>query len=248
MHQPGTFCWIELATSDAPAARDFYTRLFDWTVNEVPMGDHGTYYLMQKGGRDAAALYQFGPDQQGVRPNWTSYVAVADCDASAKAAAELGAKICAEPFDVYDLGRMSVLTDPQGATFAIWQGKSHVGVSVRNEVNTLCWNELHVREREVAKTFYATLFNWRLKESADYVEFHIGEDAVGGMLPSPAPPEVPSYWLPYFAVADCDAAAEKAASLGAQTLYPPTDIPNVGRFSVIRDPQGAVFAMIKLTM
>jgi predicted enzyme related to lactoylglutathione lyase len=248
MHHPGTFCWIELATSDAPAARDFYTRLFDWTVNEVPMGEHGTYYILQKTGRDAAALYQAGLEQQGIPPNWTSYVAVADAEATAKAAAELGANILVGPFDVYDLGRMAVLIDPQGAAFAIWQAKSHAGVSVRNEVNTLCWNELHVRDMDVAKTFYSTLFSWRLKESPGYVEFHLGEDAIGGMLPSPAPPEVPSYWLPYFAVEDCDAAAAKAASLGGQSLVPPTDIPNVGRFSVVRDPQGAAFAIIKLTM
>jgi predicted enzyme related to lactoylglutathione lyase len=247
MHQPGTFCWIELATSDAPAARDFYTSLFDWTVNDVPMGEHGTYSLLQKGGRDAAALYQFGPEQQGVPPNWTSYVAVADADTTAAEATQLGAKICAGPFDVFDLGRMAVITDPQGATFAIWQAKNHAGVSVRDEANTLCWNELHVRDREVAKTFYATLFNWRLKETSDYVEFHLGEDAVGGMLPSPAPPEVPSYWLPYFSVEDCDAAVAKASSLGARTYHPPTDIPNVGRFAVLADPQGAAFAVVKLT-
>jgi predicted enzyme related to lactoylglutathione lyase len=244
----GTFCWIELATSDAAGARAFYTALFGWGVNEFPMGEMGNYYIFQKDGKDAAAMYQIGEQQKGMPPNWLSYVAVASADASTEKAKSLGGTVVQGPFDVYDMGRMTVLTDPQGATLAVWQTKSHAGVGVRNQNNTLCWNELQARDVDAAKKFYAPLFDWRLKESPEYTEFHIGENAIGGMLPSQAPPEVPSYWLPYFAVEDCDASAARAQSLGGRLVVPPMDVPNVGRFAVVFDPQGASFAIIKLTM
>jgi hypothetical protein len=244
-HAPGSFCWIELATSDAAAARAFYTQLFGWTVNEIPMGEHGPYSIFQKNGRDVAAMYR---DTRGIPPNWLSYVAVESADASAAQAKSLGASAIADPFDVFDSGRMAVLTDPQGAAFAVWEAKSHSGVAVRDESNALCWNELQARDVEAAKAFYTQLFRWRMKESDDYTEWHVAENAVGGMLPSQAPPEVPSFWMPYFAVDDCEQSVGLAESLGGRTIVPPMDIPNVGRFAVVADPQGAVFAIIRLTM
>jgi uncharacterized protein len=243
-HQPGSFCWIELATTDDAAARAFYTQLFGWTVREIPLGEHGFYYILQKDGRDAGALYKEGR----MPPNWVSYIAVSDADAIAEQAKTLGGEVHAGPFDVFDSGRMAMLGDPQGAHFAVWQPRAHPGVGVRDEPNALCWNELQARDVDAAKTFYTALFHWRAKESAEYTEWHLGEHAIGGMLPSHAPPEVPSYWLPYFAVTDCDAAADKGRSLGATLLVPPMDIENVGRFAVLQDPQGAAFAVIRLSM
>lgn len=247
-HAPGTFCWIELATSDAAGARAFYTQLFGWGVNEFPMGDMGTYHIFQKNGADCAAMYQIGPQQEGMPPNWLSYVAVASADAATEKARSLGGNVVHGPFDVYDMGRMTVLQDPQGAMVAMWEMKTHRGVGVRDETNTLCWNELQARDLDAAKKFYAPLFDWRLKESPDYTEMHLGENAVGGMMPSQAPPEVPSHWLPYFAVDDCDASAAQAGSLGGTLIVPPMDVPNVGRFAAIQDPQGAVFAIIRLSL
>jgi len=245
-HDPGTFCWIELATSDDKAAKEYYTNLFGWTTNENDMGEMGIYYIFQKEGRDCAAMYKQGKDQQGIPPNWLSYVSVANADESVAKAKSLGANAAMEPFDVYDFGRMCVLFDPAGAAFALWQPNKHIGVQVRNESGTLGWNELHTRDTGVAKNFYAPLFGWTLKESPEYTEFHLGDLALGGMLPSRAPEGVPSFWIPYFVVDDADATVAKSTASGGSVHVPPTDIPNVGRFAVIVDPQGAAFAIIKL--
>ena len=81
----------------------------------------------------------------------------------------------------------------------------------------------------------------------EYTEFsNPGQPAVG-MMPMPAemPAGMPSYWMPYFQVADCDASTAKATGLGAQVMVPPRDIPKTGRFSVVSDPQGAMFALFK---
>ena len=246
-HEPGNFCWIELGTSDDAGARAFYTALFGWTVREIPMGEMGMYFIFQKNGADCAAMYKFGPDMAGIPPFWMSYVSVADADAAAAKAQSLGGKVHAGPFDVFDQGRMAILVDPQQAVFSVWQAKGNPGIGIRDEAGALCWNELQVRDVDAAKQFYPALFDWRLKESPDYTEFHVGAQAVGGMMPSQAPAEVPSYWLPYFAVEDCDASQARAASLGAAVFAPAFDVPNVGRMAVLADPQGAPFAIIKLS-
>jgi hypothetical protein len=247
-HAPGSFCWVELATTDANAALEFYKTLFHWTVVENDMGELGKYYIFQKNGRDCAAMYQMPPAQAGMPPNWMSYVAVADADASADKAKSLGANIVAGPFDAHEHGRMAVIADPQGAMFSIWQGRKNPGVGVRDESNTLCWNELSARDVDAAKAFYPALFGWRMKESPEYTEWHLGEHAVGGMMLSQAPPNVPSHWLPYFAVDDCDAAVSTVESLRGMVIVPAMDIPHVGRFAVVSDREGAAFAVIRLTM
>lgn len=243
-HVPGTFCWIELGTSDMRVAQTFYTELFGWEVDQAPMGDGEVYSIFRKDGADCAAMYPIGPQTLGLQSHWLSYVAVADADASTEQAKRLGATLISGPLDVWDFGRMTVLTDPQGARFATWQGRSHIGVGVRDEPATLCWNELHAHDLAAAKTFYSTLFDWRLKDSTDYTDFALGRQTVGGMMLSQDP--APSYWLPYFAVEDCEGSAQQAQSLGATVRLAPSEVPNVGKFSVVADPQGATFAIIQL--
>jgi predicted enzyme related to lactoylglutathione lyase len=248
-HEPGTFCWIELGTTDGPAARTFYTQLFDWTAKETPIGDGMVYTIFQNAGRDTAAMYVLQQEgvQQGVPPNWLSYIAVANVDASIAQATEVGGSVVAGPMDVMDAGRMAVLRDPQGASFAIWQANRQPGVGVRDEANSLCWNELMAHDLEAAKKFYVGLFGWRAKESPEYTEWHRGENAVGGMLQTHSPHH-PSFWMPYFACANTDTTVTRATSLGGTIFKEPTDIPHVGRFAVVGDPSGAAFAVITLAM
>jgi predicted enzyme related to lactoylglutathione lyase len=246
-HEPGTFCWIELATSDGEAAKRFYCDLLGLTANEMPMGEgQPPYVMLQKEGRDAAALYE----NKQVPPSWLSYVCVASADDTAAKAKSLGGKALQEPFDVFDFGRMAVFTDPEGAHFAIWQAKKHIGAQVRNEAGTLCWNELQTRQRDRAQEFYTKLFGWTPKASPEYLELHIGENAIGGMMSMPpeVPAQVPAHWMPYFWSDDVDASVQKATAGGGGPIVPPMDIPSVGRFAVLRDPQGATFALFKASM
>lgn len=246
-HQPGTFCWIELHTSDGAAAKRFYCDLFGWEATEMPMGEgQPPYIIAKKDGRDAAAMYQ----NTEVPTAWLSYVCVDSCDDTAAKVKELGGTTTSDPFDVFDIGRMVVFRDPEGAHLALWQPKKHIGVGVKNEAGALCWNELQTRQRDRARDFYGKLFGWNLKESPEYVEIHVGDEGVGGMMtmPSQVPAQVPANWMPYFWVDDVEGSVQKANAGGAATLVPPMDIPNTGRFAVLRDPQGAVFAVFKANM
>ena len=250
-HAPGSFCWIELATTDGPGAKKFYSELFGWTTHDSPVGPDMVYTMLRLDGKDVGALYQKGEMMKDVPTYWASYISVQSADEITAKAKSLGGTVMKEPFDVMDVGRMSVITDPTGATFCVWQPKKHQGVGVKGEPNSLTWNELLTNDTARASDFYTKLFGWKDNTHGGpmaYTEFMIGDTHAGGMMQiQPQMGPIPPHWGIYFAVDDVDAKTQKATSLGAQTIVPPMDIEHVGRFSTIRDPQGAVFSIIKLT-
>jgi predicted enzyme related to lactoylglutathione lyase len=251
-YAPGTFCWPELSTTDQKGAVAFYHALFGWDLNEQPMGPGETYSMFQMRDRPIGAAYTMRPEerQQGIPPHWGSYVAVKNAEESAKRAQELGGKVLAPAFDVMDAGRMAIIQDPTGATFAVWQAGKHVGARIVGEPGALCWTELSTRDTKTAEKFYTGLFGWTPKHSApgspmEYTEFSVnGTPGIGMMsMPPQVPAQVPSFWLPYFMVADVDTSASKAKSLSGSVMTGPMDIPGTGRFAVVGDPQGAMFAI-----
>jgi hypothetical protein len=251
-HAPGSFCWIELATTDGPAAKKFYSELFGWEAQDNPIGGGMVYTMLRLNGKDVGALYQKGEEMKQVPTHWASYICVTSADETAAKAKALGGTVVQEPFDVMEHGRMAVIADPTGAHFCIWQPKQHQGVGVKGETNSLCWNELLTNDTEKAKDFYTKLFGWKTKTDSSatpYTEFMNGDDHIGGMMQiQPQMGPMPPNWGIYIAVADCDATVQKATALGARTYVPPTDIEKVGRFAVLADPQGAVFNVIKLNL
>jgi len=251
---PGRFCWSELATSDTEAATKFYSDFFEWKTEAHSMGGgHGVYTMLSLNGQDVGGLYELMPEQKshGVPPHWLSYVGVTDVDASTEKARALGGTCVLDPLDIMDKGRMSVIQDPTGSVFALWQAKSSKGCGVTGEPGAVCWNELLTSDTKKAGDFYAQLFGWE-KQSQDmgdvhYTMFMQDGAPVGGMMT--LPPEmgaVPPHWMLYFAVGDCDENAERATKAGAQLCAPPMDIPTIGRMAVLTDPQGAAFSIIKL--
>lgn len=249
-HPPGAFCWIELGTTDQKAAKDFYGKLFGWTFQDSEMGPGMTYTIFKLKGRDVAACYTLDAAKMpGVPPHWMTYVATADAGASATRAAELGGKVTLPAFEVGEFGRMAVLADPQGGNFCVWEPKQNPGIGIHNEPGAFCWGQLNTTDTASAEAFYKALFGWQAKtgtgDGMTYTEWMLGGAPIGGMMAMPPGAPAPPHWLPYFAVADCDAAASKAAALGAKTYVPPTDIPGSGRFAVLADPQGATFAIYR---
>ena len=252
-HVPGTFCWVELSTTDGPAAKKFYTSLFGWSHVDNPIGEGGVYTMLQKNGKDVGALYQMGPQQKGTPPYWGSYVAVEDANDAAAHAKELGATVMLEPFDVMEHGRMAVVQDPTGAVFSLWEPNSHIGARVVNEPGSFCWNELYTTDPARAADFYMGLLGWtkdvRHMDYGDYVIFNFGGRMAAGMMKIPKEwGPIPPNWLVYFAVDDCDGTVSKATSLGGTVTVPQMDVENVGRMAILADPQGAAFAVIRLTI
>ena len=254
-HAPGSFSWVELNTSDPTAAKKFYSGLCGWEAQDTPAGPDMVYTMLKIRGLEIGAMCGLQPEQKahGVPPHWMSYVAVENADDAAKKAASLGGTVMAGAFDVMDVGRMAIIQDPQGATFCVWQAKAHFGAKLVGENGTFGWDELWTTDRKKAAEFYKGLFGWGAKEgdmggTGVYTEWQNAGQSIGGMMEiAPEMGPVPPNWLPYFMVENCDDTSEKAKSSSGKLFVPPTDIPNVGRFSVISDPQGAMFAIIKLT-
>lgn len=253
-HEPGTFCYAELVTSDPAATGKFYTALFGWSRDDQDMGEFGIYTQFQMNGKIVAAQYKIVAEQEAmnVPPHWGQYVTVNDAEASTAKVAELGGQVIMGPQDVMDHGRMSVLADPAGAVFNLWQPKQNIGIELRDDPGTMCWNELMTTDTAGAKSFYGGLFGWEpeamdMGDMGEYTIFNrgAGQDVGGMMAITPEMGPIPPSWLVYFAAEDIEATLEKAVSLGAKPMVPPTDIPEVGRFAVIVDPVGAVFAIYK---
>ncbi len=253
-HPDGNFCWLEVGTTDTIAAKKFYSGLFGWTANDIPIGENEFYTIFMKDGKDAAALYKLRPDMlsMGVPPHWGIYVSVKNVDESAKKAKSLGATIFMEPFDVMTAGRMAAMQDPAGAGISLWQGKNNNGIGVINEANAFCWADLVTNNEDAASRFYSGLFGWEYEVTpgTNPVYSYIvnnGTNIGGKMTMPPEWGNAPSHWTPYFNVKDCDASANKAVSLGGKLMIPPTEIPTVGKFAMIQDPLGATFSIIYLS-
>ncbi len=186
-------------------------------------------------------------------PHWKIYLSVANAGDAAAKAKSLGGNVLMEPFDVFDAGRIAAIQDPSGGVFCAWETKTHPGFGLVDEPGAFCWGELNTNDTGKALTFYRQMFNWgiRGKEdgSSEYTEFTADGQSIGGMMAIKKEwGEVPPHWLAYYQVSDCDGMAAKAKDLGATLMVPGTDIPGTGRFAIIRDPQGAVFAIIELRL
>lgn len=250
-HAPGSFCWFELGTTDQAAAKTFYQSLFGWTSQDFPMGDIGSYTMFRMDGRDVGAAYTLDPQRyQGIPPFWMLYVSVENADTTAERATELGASVHMPPFDVMQFGRMSVISDPTGAVFSIWQPIQSAGVTITGVDGTVCWADLSTADPARAKDFYTQLFGWKISPSehdaSGYLHIATGETYIGGIPPADQRnQQAPPHWMLYFLVSDCAASADKAKTLGASILMPATQIPNVGTMAILGDPQGAVFALFQ---
>lgn len=245
-YAPGNFCWCELATNDQNGAKEFYTKLFGWTPNDSPMGPDAVYTMLELDGKNLGALYGMDKAQldMGIPPHWNVYLSVTNVDEASKKAESLGGKVVLPPFDVMDVGRMSMVQDPTGAMFALWEAKLHTGAQLTGEPGAFCWWELNTNDTDKAKAFYTGLFGWGTGGDPNYTEWKNGGESIGGMMQiQPEWGDVPPNWMSYVMVADADQTAEKAKSLGGNIYMGPQDIPNMGRFAVIADPQGAAFAI-----
>jgi len=252
-HETGSFCWIELATPDQNAAKNFYQPLFGWDAAEFPMGPEGVYVIFKlDGGRDVAGCYAINDEMKsrGVPPHWMPYVQVASADETVDKAKESGGNIVAGPFDVFNMGRMAVMHDPTGAVISVWQPMSHKGTLITGVPGTHCWADLSTPDVDRAKDFYEKVFGWKIEpgehDTSGYLHISNSTQMIGGVQPaSMRAPNVPPHWMIYFLVEDCDATAAKAKELGATFHLEPITMENVGRMAVLADPQGAVSALFQ---
>jgi predicted enzyme related to lactoylglutathione lyase len=245
----GVFSWVDLGTTDTEAAKSFYGGLFGWSFLDQPTDSSVIYSMAQIDGYNVAGLGPLDPEmqKQGVPPIWSSYIKHDDVDAVAARATEAGGTVLFPPFDVMDAGRMTMIQDPAGAMFGVWQPANHIGAQLVNVPNTLVWNELQTPDPEAARNFYAAVFGWAYDVDGNgYVACKENERVMAGMMQMPeSMSEVPPNWSIYFLVEDVGVSAARAQELGANVIVPPSPAGDIGNFCVLQDPQGAVFSIIE---
>ncbi|NUR60253.1 MAG: VOC family protein [Catenulispora sp.] len=239
----GAPCWVELGTDDVPGSGAFYSGLFGWNVETDPREEAGGYTVCSLGEAPVAAMSPLYAPGQPVA--WTVSFAVADADTIAVRAADLGGTMVMAPMDIFDLGRFSVLQDPAGAVFCIWQPRTFQGFARWDEPGTACWVELATRDVSAATTFYTALFGWSISEDG-YPHLSVADRKFGGiqdLAKTGQPDQVPAHWLLYFKTENTETSMRTATELGAEVVAGPMELPGTGRIAVARDPQGAVFAL-----
>jgi predicted enzyme related to lactoylglutathione lyase len=241
----GTFCWVDLGTTDVAGAKRFYGELFGWDSEDVPAGGH-TYTVFRLRGHDVAGMHQH---PAGDDSGWDSAVAVDDVDAATERARELGATVLHEPGEVPGVARSARIADPGGAVLGLSERRGHLGAGLVNEVGAWNWNELVSPAVDAAGEFYAALFGWTATANPGPIpraSFSLGELLVGGgHAPTPQEGEA-ARWTVSFMVADADRSVALAQRLGGALLFGPLEVP-VGKFAIVADPAGASFTVTAST-
>jgi hypothetical protein len=247
--RPGVPCWYELTSTDPARSFAFHQALFGWSKSDMAMA-MGTYSFLANRNGTIGALWKMPAEQaEAAMPSyWAVYFLVADCDRASAHAVELGGSVVVPPMDVETYGRMSVVSDPTGATFSLWQSKGDGGGDmVFDEDYAMCWVELATRDVPRARSFYAALLGWTYTESplpmsdtGVYSRLHVDDKAYGGMLPMDENwGDIPPHWAVYVRVPDVDAVLSRARELGGEVCVPGFDAPGVGRIGMLTDPTGA---------
>lgn len=242
----GTPCWGDVMTTDVEGAKAFYSSLFGWTFTDGETPDEGNVYIMaMKGDKFVAGL---GPAHEGMPTVWSTYFAVESVDEAVLRATAAGGTVVSEAMDVYTAGRMAFVADPQGGVFGLWQANDLLGFQLVSEMGAVCWNELLCDDPDADFAFYDSVLGTNTEkapmEGSDYYLMRVGDKESSGGMAKPMP-EMPTAWVTYFGVDDCDAVVAKAIEMGGTVCSGPIDIPGVGRLATLSDPQGAIFAVGK---
>lgn len=256
-HTHGAVSWTDLHTTDPDAAQRFYNSLFGWNLTDAGATSRHPYAVAKLQGQSVAGITQLDRDlqTQGAGPHWAVYISVDDVAKRAQLVAKAGGKVLVAPFDVPDVGTMAVVQDPTGATLCLshFTGQGSRGAEVKNRPSAISWAELTTTDGEKAGNFYSQVLGggrteYQPRGGRRYSVLETNAvDGMGIVEADPAAKNAPrkSQWTPYFAVNDCDELAAQAIRLGGKVLVAPQDVPGLGRFAFLQDPQGATFGILQ---
>lgn len=248
----GNFIWYELMTSDVDAAARFYGAVLGWQARPAGGSTPG-YHLFGISGVDVAGLMAIPPNAAaaGMRPAWLGYIGVDDIDATVGEIAAAGGATHLPPTDIPGVGRLAMVTDPQGAPFYVMRGTME-GMSTSfspTQTGHCHWNELTTNDQAAALAFYGDRFGWQKGEALPMGEMgvyqlvtHHGE-ALGAVM-SRRPNMPPPSWTFYFGIDDIDIAAEAVTAAGGAVHHGPAEVPGDAFIIVASDPQGARLGLV----
>lgn len=255
----GSFIWYELMTTDAAAAGSFYSAVVKgWSFGQPVAADVEYRMIQRSDGGNAGGVLTLKPEMTagGARPAWLGYIHVNDVDATVAAIKRQGGQAMMEPWDQPGVGRLALVTDPQGAPFYLMDP-----IPPENDPNAVSdafsvdqpqhvrWNELSTSDPDAAVDFYTRNFGWTQEGAMDMGEFgqyrFVQKDGVGIGAIMPKMAEMPAtVWSYYIGVDDIDQAVAAINDNGGKILNGPMEIPG-GEFALFgMDPQGAAFGLV----
>lgn len=240
----GRFVWHEVMTSDPKAASDFYGKVIGWSPQ--PWDKDPAYTVLTMGGRPMAGAMALPDEAKDTPPQWVTYIATPDVDATARHAAELGGTVLRKPAEIPDIGRFAMIGDPLGAMFAAFTPNQAPNVDEKPGLGDFYWHELVTTDVDAAWNFYQALFGWEKTGAMDmgpqgvYQMFGWKDDPFGGMFKSTN--MLPS-WLPYAVVQDAKSAVTSIEHAGGRVINGPMEVPGGDWIVQGTDPQGVMFAV-----
>lgn len=245
----GVPCWVDLASRDPGAAKDYYSRLLGWEFEDRPSPRVGVYAMASLRGRHVAAVGGQPPGTpEGTPSLWNTYLSCADVTATTAKAEDAGGRVLMPPADIGDAGRMAFVADPTGAVVGLWEAGQHIGAGLDKETGTLVWSELVTPEPATALAFYGAVAGVTGTPTpmpgGTYTVLQAGGEDFGGCT-TPRIAGGPAHWQVWLAVDDPDSAAETSTTAGGSVVLAPDDVPGAGRVAVLADPTGGVFGVIR---
>jgi predicted enzyme related to lactoylglutathione lyase len=248
----GRLVWYELLTTDPKAAIEFYRDVIGWRTEA--WGDGGyTMFVTDQGPVGGVTTIPEAAKQMGASPWWQANFLVADVDATAEQAKQLGGKIY-HAETVPTIGRLAVIGDPQGAVITAFTPERDMPAHDVTKWGEFSWHELYTSDSEAGFAFYSKLAGWQRLGEFDmgpmgkYLLWGREGKQLGGMMTMPKDMktpdgrDVPVSWMYYVTTPDLDGALDKAKALGARVLNGPMVVPGGQRIVQIMDPQGAAIA------
>lgn len=244
----GSFLWYELMSKDPAGSLAFYPKVLGYSTIAMPM-PQGEYTMLTRNGVQFAGVYQL-PQQaadMGAPSHWLGYIGTPDVDATVAEVKALGGQAYMAGEDIPGVGRIAVLADPWGATFAVFRPESGTTDNMQ-DAGAVTWNELATADLQAGFDFYAKLFGWTIIDKNDMGEmgqywiYGNGGAPLGGMFKKPDSMPVCA-WMYYQTVSDLDGVIAGAQAANATLMMGPHTVPGGDRIAHLMDPQGAHFSL-----
>jgi predicted enzyme related to lactoylglutathione lyase len=255
----GSFIWYELMTPDPDGAKAFYDAVVGWTIAAESASPGQDYRMIGRSdGGNAGGVLGLTREMidGGASPVWLGYLHTPDVDARVAAIEADGGKTPMPAMDMPGVGRIAMVTDPQGAPFYLMAPTPPPGMEDQasdvfsvDQPQHVRWNELATSDSDGAIAFYTKHFGWgqdgemNMGPMGKYRFIQHGGVAIGAVMPTmPAAPA--SQWRYYIGVDDIDRASAAVSAGGGKVTNGPHEIPG-GEFSLHGvDPQGAAFGLV----
>jgi uncharacterized protein len=252
-HHPGKMVWADLVTPNLAAAEKFYGGLFGWTFRRIRAGS-SEYAVAMLDGRPIAGLVE-KPIPTGERHQsaWLTFMAAGDVDAVKRAAVAHGAKVLVDTKNYPMRGRQCVVSDPEGAVFAILASSSGDSPDFLPVAGEWIWSSLHAKDAGAAAAFYQELFGYDVFEmpggdgaehlilsTDDYARASANSLAGGSVRRHP-------HWLNFVRVEHTADITAKVVAMGGRVLVEPRIDRHGGMLAVVADPAGAPFGLMEWT-